>query len=108
MCIKLLYSGNILYSVINKLFQYTNTDNVVLHGDHVIKGSRNSSVSVVSGYGLDDRTTRFRSPAEARGAKLHTISETHPASCPMGTGGSFPGINGGRGVTLNTHPHLVA
>jgi ribosomal protein L25 (general stress protein Ctc) len=36
-CIELIYSKNVLYSVINKLFQYTNTDNTTLHGDYVVK-----------------------------------------------------------------------
>jgi hypothetical protein len=42
--------------------------------------SRGSSVSIVSGYGLNDRAIEVRSPAGA-----------HPASCTMGTGGPFPG-----------------
>jgi hypothetical protein len=36
---------------------------------HKVK-SRGSSVSVVSGYGLDDRAMEVRSPAEARGLFL--------------------------------------
>jgi hypothetical protein len=40
--------------------------------------SRGSSVSIVSYYGLDDRGSI---PDRGRG------SGTHPASCPMGTGG---------------------
>jgi hypothetical protein len=53
-----------------------------------------SSVSIVSGYGLDDRAIEFRS---ATGAKdfssnlcVQTGSGAHPASCTMGTGGPFP------------------
>jgi hypothetical protein len=38
---------------------------------------------------------------------VQTGSGDHPASCPMGTGGPFPGLKGGRDVTLTTHPHLV-
>jgi hypothetical protein len=34
-------------------------------------------------------------------------SGSHPASCTVGTGGPFPGVNRCRGVTLTTHPHLV-
>jgi hypothetical protein len=49
----------------------------------------------VSDYGLDDRTIGVRSPAEAEDFSsslcVHTGSEAHPASCPMGTGGPFPG-----------------
>jgi hypothetical protein len=49
-----------------------------------------SSVSIVSGYGLDDRAISIRSPAEAKGLYVQTCSGAHPASCTMGTGGSFP------------------
>jgi hypothetical protein len=38
---------------------------------------------------------------------IQTGSGAHPASCTMGTGGPFPGVKRGRGVTLTTHPHLV-
>jgi hypothetical protein len=54
-----------------------------------------SSVSIVSGYGLDDRAIRFypRQRQEDFSSDLfvHTGSGAHPASCPMDTGGSFPG-----------------
>jgi hypothetical protein len=46
-----------------------------------------SSVSIVSGYGLDDQAIEVRSPAEG----IQTGSGTHPASCTMGNGGPFPG-----------------
>jgi hypothetical protein len=53
-----------------------------------------SSVSVVSGYGLDDRAIEVRSLAEAKGffsvACVQTGSGAHPTSCTMGTGGAFP------------------
>jgi hypothetical protein len=48
-------------------------------------------VNVVSGYGLDDRATGFRSPAEEKHFSsslcIQTTSEVHSASYPMGTGG---------------------
>jgi hypothetical protein len=54
-----------------------------------------SSVSIVSGYGLDDRVIEVRSPAGAKDFSsslcVQTGSEAHPASCTMGTGGPFPG-----------------
>jgi hypothetical protein len=54
-----------------------------------------SSVSIVSGYGLDDRAIEVRSPAEAKDFSsslcVQTGSSAHPASCPMGTGGHFAG-----------------
>jgi hypothetical protein len=48
-------------------------------------------------------------------AEIHSTSKTcvqtesgaHPASCTMGTGGPFPGVKRGRGVTLTIQPHLV-
>jgi hypothetical protein len=57
--------------------------------------SRVSSGSIVSDYGLDDRAIRVRSPAGAKDFSsilcVQTGSGAHPASCPMGTGGPFPG-----------------
>jgi hypothetical protein len=35
---------------------------------------------------------------------VQTGYEAHPASYPMGTGGSFPGSKRGRGLTLTTYP----
>jgi hypothetical protein len=70
-----------------------------------------SSVSIVSDYGLDDRAIGVRSPAEAKDFPsnlcVQTGSGAHPASCTMGTGGSFPGGKVGQGVTLTAHSHLV-
>jgi hypothetical protein len=87
-------------------------------GDHFISIisksnciSVGSSVSIVSGYGLDDRAIEVRSPAGAKDFSsspcVQTGSGAHPASCTMGTGASSPGLKRGRGVTLTTHPHLV-
>jgi hypothetical protein len=57
--------------------------------------SRVSSGSIVSDYGLDDREIGVRFPAGAEEFSsnlcVQTISGAHPASCPMGTGGPFPG-----------------
>jgi hypothetical protein len=57
--------------------------------------SRDSSVGVVTGYGLDNRGSGVRFPAEAENFSLHhrvqNCSGTHPVSYPMGTWGSFPG-----------------
>jgi hypothetical protein len=48
----------------------------------------------VSDYGLDDRVIEFRSPTRAEDFSsspcVQTSSGAHPASYPMGTGGSFP------------------
>jgi hypothetical protein len=56
----------------------------------LIQRSWVSSGSIVSDYGLDDLPIGVRSPT---GAVLcvQTGSGAHPASCPMGTGGPFPG-----------------
>jgi hypothetical protein len=50
-----------------------------------------SSVSIVSGYGLDERAIEVRSPTEtmdfSSSLYVQTGCGTHPASCPVGTGG---------------------
>jgi hypothetical protein len=71
-------------------------------------GSRGSSVSIVSDYGLDDRAiwVRFlqRPKDFSSGLYVQTGFGAHPASYPMGTEGPFPGVKRGRGVALTTHP----
>jgi hypothetical protein len=65
----------------------------------------------VSDYRLDDRATGVRSPAEAKDSCcslcVQTSSEAHPASCPMGNGGPFPGGKARPGRDANHSPHLV-
>jgi hypothetical protein len=50
---------------------------------------------IVSDYGLDDRAIGVRFSAGAKDFSsslcVQTDSGAHPASCPMGTGGPFPG-----------------
>jgi hypothetical protein len=57
--------------------------------------SRDSSVGIALGYGLDDRGSRVRFPAKAGNFSLHhrikTCSGAHAASYPMGIRGSFLG-----------------
>jgi hypothetical protein len=57
--------------------------------------SRDSSVGIALGYGLDDGGSRVRFPAGAGNFSLHhrvqNGSGAHQASYPMGTGDSFPG-----------------
>jgi hypothetical protein len=64
-------------------------------GDNLTTESRDSSVGMVLGYGLDDRGSRVRFPAGTGNFSLHRRvqngSGAHPASYPMGTRGSFPG-----------------
>jgi hypothetical protein len=54
--------------------------------------NRDSSVGIALVYGLDDRGSRVRFPAETENFSLHyriqNGSGAHPASCPRG---SFPG-----------------
>jgi hypothetical protein len=61
----------------------------------LIPKSRDSSVGIALGYGLDDRGSRFLFPEGAGNFFLHhrvqNGSGAHPASYSMGTGGSFPG-----------------
>jgi hypothetical protein len=60
-----------------------------------ISTSRDSSVGIALGYGLDDRDSRVRFTAGAENFSLHHNVQNgpgaHPVSYPMGTGGSFPG-----------------
>jgi hypothetical protein len=60
-----------------------------------IKKSRDSSVGIALGYGLDDLGSRVRFPAGAGIFSLHyrvqNESGAHPASYPVGTRVSFPG-----------------
>jgi hypothetical protein len=62
---------------------------------YLILMTRGSSGSIVSEYRLDDRVIEVRSPTEAEDFSsspcVQTGSGAHPASYPMGTGGSFPG-----------------
>jgi hypothetical protein len=58
-------------------------------------GSRISSGSIVSDYGLDDRAIGVRSPAGAKDFSsvlcVQTGSGAHPGSSAMGTRSPFPG-----------------
>jgi hypothetical protein len=57
--------------------------------------SQDNSVGIVTGHRLDDWIIAIRFPAVAGNFSLQycvqTGSGAHPASYPMGTGGSFPG-----------------
>jgi hypothetical protein len=61
----------------------------------LIHGYRISSISIESGYGLDDRAIGVRSQAGVKDFSyslfVQTGSGAHLASCPMGTGGLVPG-----------------
>jgi hypothetical protein len=72
---------------------YLSADNIKM--DLKYTRSRGSSGSIVSDYGLDDRTIGVRFPAGAKDFSsslcVQTGSGAYPASCIMGTGGPFPG-----------------
>jgi hypothetical protein len=70
-------------------------------------GESGSSVIIVSDYGLDDPMIEVRTQAEEKGF-FSLASGAHPTSCTMGTGGPFPRLKRGRGVSLTTHHHLVS
>jgi hypothetical protein len=77
---------------IRKLF----TENAIYINPSLWVGkSRDSSVGIALGYGLDSRGSRARFPARAGNFSLHHRvqigSGVHPAFYPMGTRGSFPG-----------------
>jgi hypothetical protein len=58
-----------------------------------LSGSRDRAVGM-TGYGLDDGGVGVRVPVVSRISVLHVVqngSGVHPASYPMGTGGSFYG-----------------
>jgi hypothetical protein len=62
------------------------------HPSQSLLRNRDSSVGIVTDYGLDDRGSN---PGGAGSFSLRhrvqTDTRPHPASYPMGTGGSFPG-----------------
>jgi hypothetical protein len=79
-------------------FGYTLVYRIFSEGDSLgrdLLKSRDSSVCIALGYGLDDRGCRVRFPAGAGDFSLHhrvqNGSGAHPASYSMGTGDSFPG-----------------
>jgi hypothetical protein len=66
---------------------------MIFYSAHV---SRDSSVSIALGYGLDDLGSRVRLPAGAGNFYIHhrvqNGSGAHPASYPMGIRGPFLGV----------------
>jgi hypothetical protein len=74
-------------------------------------GEPGSSVSMVSGYALDDRTIEVRSLVGQRISSLTSVYRPAlgPTQPPVQLipGVLSPGVKNGRGVTLTTHPHLV-
>jgi hypothetical protein len=62
----------------------------------------------MSDCGLDERANEVRSPAEAKVISsilgVQTGSRAHPASYPMGMGGTFPGGKARQGVDADPSP----
>jgi hypothetical protein len=71
-------------------------------------GESVSSVSIVSGYGLDDRAIEVRLPAETKDFScnlcVQTGSGVHQASCTKGTLGPFPGAKARPGRDADHSP----
>jgi hypothetical protein len=87
------------------------TDNSTVHNIYrELFNSRDSSVGIPLGYGLNDRGSRVRFRAGAGNFPLHhrvqNGSGTHPASY-NGYQGLFPWGWSDRGVKLTTHLYLV-
>jgi hypothetical protein len=63
---------------------------------HIHKQSRDSSVGIALGCGLDDRGSGVRFPTGAGNFSLHhrvqNGSGAHPAVCPVGTGAISLGV----------------
>jgi hypothetical protein len=84
-----------------EIFQYCNVATSEPEKNKPIGGVKNnilhrdSLVGIALGYGLDDRGSRFRYPAESGNFSLHHSvqngSGAHPSSYPMSNRGSFPG-----------------
>jgi hypothetical protein len=68
---------------------------VILWEGHCREPTRDSSVGITLGYGLDDRGSRVQFPAGVGNFSLHLRvqngSGAHPASYTVGIGVSFPG-----------------
>jgi hypothetical protein len=66
---------------------------------------------IVSGYGLHDWAIEVLFPAEAKEFSsslcVQTGSGAHPASCKMGTGGTFSGDKARTGRDSDLSPHLL-
>jgi hypothetical protein len=78
------------------LAQFYNKNKVYIY-IYIYSGGRDSSVGIVTGYGLDGSAIESRWGAGFF-AHVHTGPRAHPASCIMGTG-SFPRVKRpGRGA----------
>jgi hypothetical protein len=67
--------------------------------------TRVSSVSIATGWTVEVRFSAGSSSSLF--LSVQTVSDTHPGSYLMGTGGLFPGKKSGLGMKLTSHLHLV-
>jgi hypothetical protein len=102
-----LFNFSTLCINIKKNIRMEVTDNDKLFLQFVKRG-RDSSGSIASDYGLDDRAIGVRSPAGAKDFSsslcVQTGSGAHPASCIIGTGGPFPGGKSAGGCNADHSP----
>jgi hypothetical protein len=88
----MLFTHYIAGMIISMVCLFNNTLSIA---KIILCQSRGSSGSIVSDYRLDDRAIEIRSLTGAEDFSsspcIQTDSGAHPASYPMGTGGSFPG-----------------
>jgi hypothetical protein len=79
---------------------------------HHNMSEQGSSVSILSGYGLDDRAIEVRFSAREKDFSsnlcVQTGSGAHPASCKMGTEGPLPGAEARPGRDADHSPHVVS
>jgi hypothetical protein len=64
------------------------------HDGNFVMALLSPEVGIATGYGLDGRGVGFRVPVRTRFFFFHVVqtgSGAHPASYPIGTGGSFHG-----------------
>jgi hypothetical protein len=76
------------YKLVYRLNSYSSAP---LHTSVTHAGEPGSSVSIVSGYGLDDRAIEVSSPAEAKDISSSLCVQTGSGVHTVGTGGPFPG-----------------
>jgi hypothetical protein len=90
------------------LWYCTSVTVVQLTWDYTAQWQTGVAVSIASGYRLDDQAIEAQSLAVARDFSsslcVQTGSGAHPASCPVGTGGPFPGGNAQPGYDADHSP----
>jgi hypothetical protein len=99
---------NSAYEDDSLLWYCTSVTVVQLIWDYTAQWRTGVAVSIASGYGLDNQAIEARSLAVARDFSsslcVQTGSGAHPASCPVGTGGPFPGGNAQPGHDADHSP----